>query len=181
MNNLKFNIILLLASSLLLALIACNDEPPVQPVYPPVITCSVSGDVNVNYTSIKGFIGVNKQFKGKQLFFSSLAKIDGIDYDILISLFFKDTIPTVGEFPVRMQNINDSLNDLHAWAAFSVGLEGDNRTEYWADTGLVVINIMEMETQPHRIIGTFNFVAHDSSNTKKIIVSDGNVNLNKNF
>ncbi len=170
-----------MVSSLLLALIACNNEPPVNPVYPPVITCTVRGDVNVDYSSIKGFIGVNQQFKGKQLFFSSIAKIDGQNYDILISLFFKDTIATTGEFSIRKPDINDSLNDLHAWAAFSVGLEGDNRTEFWADSGLATIEIMDMESQPHRIKGTFYFVAYDTTNTKKIIVSDGLVDLKKYF
>jgi len=177
----RFKYFLLTVSSLLLVLIACNNEPPVNPDYPPVITCTVRGDVNVNYTSIKGFIGVNQQFEGKQLFFSSIAKIDGQNYDILISLFFKDTIATTGEFPIRKPNINDSLIDLHSWAAFSVGPQGNNRTEFWADSGLVKIDIMDMKSQPHRIKGTFYFTAYDSTNTKKIIVSNGFVDLKKYF
>jgi len=179
--KLRFKYFIITLGLLLQALIACNNEPPVNPDYPPVITCKVSGDVNVNYTSIKGFIGKNLQFKGKQLFFSSIAKINGEDYDILISLFFKDTIATAGIFPIRIPDFNDSLNDLHAWAAFSVGLEGNNRIEFWADTGLVTIEIMDLVSHPHRIKGSFDFIAYDSTKTKKIVVTDGYVDLKKNF
>jgi hypothetical protein len=173
--NIKYLLLYLIVS---LLLIACDDDPPVVPEPDPVMGCKVNGDIVVDYFSGKGFIGMiaNERF---QYYFSSYQVINGKEYGLLISLFPSNPNDTSGVFPI-IHYSDSALAGNFAYAAFVVDNEKTTEVQYWADSGVINIDYVAIGKKNNLIKGRFNFTALDkATNTKRITVSEGWVNLEK--
>jgi hypothetical protein len=159
-------------------IIACDETPPVEPEPDPVMGCKVEGEITVNYSSGKGFIGIlqNEVF---QYYFSSYKVIDGKEYGLLISLFPENPADTIGVFPIVPQdNSPDSGN--YAYAAFVIHNQKPGEIQFWAESGRLDISFVSLGKKNNKIVGTFSFTALDKATKQKSIsVTDGWVNLVK--
>jgi len=162
-------------------LVGCDEKPPTAPDLPPVMTCVISGDVNLNYSSKKGFIGKTAGFPNiKQFFFSSYANVNDKTYDVLISIFYQSGIDSGGTYAIYPQE-DTSETSKYAWAAFVIDGKDINKTEFWADSGTVRIDTLIVSSYMNFIKGTFNFEATDSSGSRAVIADSGKFNIKKYY
>ena len=168
----------IIAVLLTVFIISCDETPPVEPEPDPVMGCKVEGEITVNYSSGKGFIGIiqNEVF---QYYFSSYKIINGREYGLLISLFPENPADTSGVFPIVSQyDPPDSGN--YAYAAFVVDNEKPTEIQFWAESGSLDISFVSLGKKNNKIVGTFSFNALDKATKQKsITVTDGWVNLVK--
>ncbi len=180
----KNAIIAVIGISLLLGaifLVGCDDSPPTGLDLPPVMTCVISGEVNLNYSSKKGAIHQSSGFPEiQQFYFSSYSNRDGIKYDLLISIFYEPGIDSSGEYKIYSPQ-DTTVKNKYAWAAFVVDGKVADRTEYWADSGLVRLDSLVVSSNINFMKGAFSFKASDTTGEKFISADSGFFNIKKYY
>ncbi len=161
-------------------LISCDETPPVTPVLPDVIGCTVAGDITLDYTSIKGFLNIlTGQVYQFQL--SSTAKINNESYALVISIFPKNKDATSGFFTIVKPG-DTSVKENYAYALFITGWDTPREVSYWANTGTIDLSEMQIGQVNQIIKGNFNFVATSNDTvTKTVTVSDGWIDYSRKY
>lgn len=171
-----------LLAIVLAALTSCKTEPPVDPVLPDIMGCSVTGDVLINYTSKKGNIqkNIDNLFPRRQYQFSSYATIEGHPYNIVVSIFFDSTLTAPYSVPVEAKN--DSITFNQAWIAFVVDInDTKNKLEYWAESGTVYIDSLILGGSRNFVKARYNCSAVERNSKKTIQITDGWAYINRQF
>lgn len=177
-NKYYLNFVLLVIS---ITLFACDSEPPVIN-YPDVVGFKLTGDLNIDYISKKGFIAIISGNQN-QFQFSTDATINKRSYALVISVFRKSEDDTTKTFTVYDPRYT-SGKDSYAMISFMSDY-GDktNQRQYWAQTGEVDFSVMNIGLIETKIVGTFNFYAINvrGTDTLKVSVTDGWFNYKRQF
>ena len=182
LDSYKYRILLAGIAAMILILISssCDTTPPVKPIPPDNMGCTVTGDISVNYSSKNGVMNKNSgPFQLDQFAFSSYANIDGETYDLWVSIFFDELTEMPMTFPVVMKN--DTMQYDQAWIAFVVGMNSKNKLEFWADSGTVYIDSLIPGVSRNYIKARFNCWAAEPNSSKEIVISEGWAEIDRKF
>lgn len=171
--------ITLLISSLIIT--ACDSEPPVI-TYPDVVGFTMTGDLNLDYISKKGFIAIISGNQN-QFQFSTDATINKRTYALVISIFRKNENDTTKSFTAYDPR-NTSGKDSYAMISFMSDYgDQNNQRQFWAQSGNVDFSVMNIGLLETKIVGNFNFQAINvrGTDTLKVSVSNGWFNYKRQF
>jgi hypothetical protein len=159
--------------SVLLLCISCNGTPPASPAPVKAIFADISGDYNASYASPGRVWATDLEVK-KQIYCSGYSFIDGLEYDLVISLYFADKIEKTGTFKLVRSHIMYS-EDV-AVGALGIGYD-PTRKVYFSDSGYVTISEITSQT----LKGTFEFFAKDTTGKGSLIVKNGIINIQQSY
>lgn len=162
---------------LLVFLSACKTDPPISPVFPDVMGCTISGDISLDFVSNRGFISTI-QSERLQYQFSSIAKIENVEHAMVVSIFLESEEVKYGIFPIRSaSDTNDS--GTYAYAVFLRNYGRQDLIEYWADSGNVELDTIIIGDNRNHVKGFFNFEAVDKQSGKRVTISNGWVDMER--
>lgn len=167
-----FSSILLIISALVFC-ISCVSNPPQAPDPIPALFADISGDYNIKYSSPGRVMSTNLDTK-RQIFCSGYSHVDGIEYDLVISLYFADKIEKTGKFKFVRSHVNYTEDVVVG----GLGIGDDpNRKVYFSDSGFVSITEITSKT----LKGTFEFFARDTSGNGSLIVKNGVIDIQQSY
>jgi hypothetical protein len=164
-----------------ISIIACDSEPPVIN-YPNVVGFKMTGDINMDYISKKGFIAIISGNQN-QFQFSTDATINKRSYALVISIFRKAENDTVKTFTVIDPRYTSDKDNYAMISFMSDYGDKTNQRQYWAQTGTVDFSVMNIGLIETKVVGTFNFDATNvrGTDTLKVSVTDGWFNYKRQF
>jgi len=179
----KYGVLLtgLLLAVVIIIFSSCDTEPPVTPVLPDVVGCSVTGDIIVSYTSKKGNIqkNIDSNFPRSQFQIGTYSDMAGHSYDIVISVFFDSTLKAPYSIPVVAAN--DSIKFNQAWIVFVMDIKAKNRRDFWADSGTVYIDSLSLGNNRNFVKARYNCTATERTTQKTIQITNGWANIDRKF